>query len=160
MCALRLKVTGEKMGIITAYAPQSGREYDEWQQFFEQLSILWESIAANGPVCILGDLNSRIYQRLATEGDNIGEHYYKAKCQNMHEKLNRFLLLGMMQQHGLQLANSYFQHDLEETITYRDFGVPLHSIKEANPNRLAQLDIMLVPSTWLQKVKDVKKRQF
>ena len=110
----------------------------------------------NGPVCIFGDLNSRIYRRCAAEEDHIGEYYYKADCINLHAKLNRFLLAEILQRHDLQLANSYFEHSLTETITYRDLGVHLHKISEANPNRLAQLDVALVPKKWMHKVKDGK----
>ena len=97
-----------------------------------------------------------MYQRLASEEECIGEHFYKAACPNFHEKLNRFLLTELMHQHSLQLANSYFQHGLEETITYRDFGVELHKLAEANPNRLAQLDVALVLKNWLHTVRDVR----
>ena len=65
-------------------------------------------------------------------------------------------MVELMHEHGLHLANSFFQHSLEETITYRDFGVKQHEIGTANQNRLAQLDVMLVPGQWMPKVRDVK----
>ena len=78
LCALRLRVQGGKIGLISAYAPQSGRAYEERRDFFNQLSSLWGSISINGPVYIFGDLNSRLYRRLVTEEGRIGDHYYQA----------------------------------------------------------------------------------
>ena len=35
LCALRLRVQGVKIGLISAYAPHSGRDFDERARFFE-----------------------------------------------------------------------------------------------------------------------------
>jgi exonuclease III len=72
LCALKIKVRGGKFGIISAYAPQSGRPFDERQSFFNDLADMHQSMSCNAGTIIAGDLNARLYDRAPGEEEFIG----------------------------------------------------------------------------------------
>ena len=74
MCMIKLKVKGGKMILFSTYAPPQTIKHpvNERQQFFNELAEFWMLVSCNGPKIIAGDLNSRLYCRLANEHSFIG----------------------------------------------------------------------------------------
>ena len=59
--SMKLRSRGGKIAILSVYAPQSGRSFDERYAFFQDLLEFWNSILSYSPKLIFGDLNSRLY---------------------------------------------------------------------------------------------------
>ena len=107
-----------------------------------------------GPSIIFGDLNSRVYSISAGEEKYIGPHSLINTVQNVSPQANRYLLLELCVQAGLAIANGFFKHDLEETVTYYDVGTDKR--QPASADAFAQLDVSLVPLHWFGHVLDVR----
>ena len=67
--------------------------------------------------------------------------------------MNRYLLMQICTEHDLTIANTFFQHHLDETVTYYDIGTDPRA--PASVNTFAQLDVALVPRSWATMVHDV-----
>ena len=72
MTCLRMKCSKGKFAIFSAYAPTGIYPYDVRQEYFANLATFYESVSVRGPKYILGDLNSRIFERQAEEEHIIG----------------------------------------------------------------------------------------
>ena len=57
---IKLRCSGGKTNIISAYAPHSGRPFDERLAFFENLKGFYEAMQTHGPTIVFGDMNSRL----------------------------------------------------------------------------------------------------
>ena len=60
MASLKLRVQGGKAAFISAYAPHSGKRFDERQQFFQEVSDFLSQTSCHGPKFLMGDLNARL----------------------------------------------------------------------------------------------------
>ena len=76
MASLKIRIPGGKMAIFSAYAPQSGRHYDERQEFFQNLASFVKSTSSHGPKIICGDFNARLYRRLPGEEEIMGQYIF------------------------------------------------------------------------------------
>ena len=78
---LKVRSSGGKIAIVSAYAPQSGRPFEERFSFFQDLLHFWKSISSHGPKFLLGDFNARLYQQFAGEEEIFGSFYVKNQRQ-------------------------------------------------------------------------------
>ena len=154
---IKLRCAGGKLSIISAYAPHSGRKYDERLAFFQNLGWFYKSMSTHGPTIVYGDLNSRLYQISAGEERYIGPHALLNPVQRITPQMNRYLLLEFCAAEDMQIANTFFEHDLEDTVTYYDVGTAASAV--ASPEGFAQLDVALVTRLWKDHVLDVRSQR-
>ena len=114
---LKTRVPGGKMCILPAYAPHSGRPYDERQKFFQDLQVLYNAVSSNGPKLIFVDFNARLHLQLPGEESVIGPHVFGDKQANLQHFSNRFLLLEFCIACGLAVANTFLSNPAEKQIT-------------------------------------------
>ena len=107
-----------------------------------------------GPTVVFGDFNSRLYQIFAGEERFIGPHAFLNPVQQLNPEMNRYLLLRFCAAAGLVITNTFFEHSMDETLTYFDIGTDKNA--PASSHGFAQLDIALVSSQWFNSVLDVR----
>eukprot|EP00959_Pyramimonas_sp_CCMP1952_P170073 3553196-Pyramimonas_sp.AAC.1 len=74
MASLKLRVPGGKAVLFTAYAPHSGKPFEQRHTFFHDLAEFVESTSAHGPKLAFGDLNAKLFRRLDGEHSVVGPH--------------------------------------------------------------------------------------
>ena len=147
MACLKIKCPGSKFAVFSIYAPTSAYAYDVRQKFFEKLSVFYKSVSAHGPKYVLGDFNSRIFERQAGEERIIGDSYFRnAKPVSLSSTLNRFLLCEFCSSCELQIANTFFQQPVANQITYYDIGG--QPMDDCNTGKFAQIDLILCPHSY------------
>ena len=150
MSSLKLRTSGGKVALISAYAPHAGRPFEERFGFFQQLCGFWRSISVNGPRICFGDFNSRLYCKLAGEEDHIGQFYFQNRMATLRPDLNRFLLLEFCACASVQIANTFVDLPLDKIVTYRELASkPMDAI---TPATFAQLDLVLIETKWKHRV--------
>ena len=151
LCSIKLKTTSGKLSVICAYAPHNGRPHDERQQFFSELSTLYDHTNGCQEKIVFGDLNSRIGRQLPGEEEQIGLHSFgRAATSGIPGEFNRDLLLELCVSHELAVANTFFDLNVDKQVTYREPGVsPMDNVTD---DKFAQLDLMLVPQGFLHQV--------
>ncbi len=141
--AIKIRASGGKVAIISAYALQSQRPYDERCNFFPELKQFWQSISVNGSKFIFGDFNSRIYTRFPGEESIIGDFFFKNHAIYLRPDLNRLLLIEMCSACGLQATNTFIDLPDDKLVTFRAPGTaPMDTV---SPSKFAQLDLLLAP---------------
>ena len=120
--------------MITAYAPQSGLDYEKRQAFHYELQDLIRATTAHSTTMAFGDFNAQLLRRGPGEEDMIGPHVFK----NLHgnpnhderhngnanaQLSNRQLLLETCVAYDLAIANSFFDHPDSMKVTCRNLGV-------------------------------------
>jgi hypothetical protein len=147
-------VPGGEIGLISAYAPDSGYNFDIRQQFFRELGEMYSKTSVNGPKLILGDLNSRLQRRLPGEDDYMGEYTFGNRGATLETGSNRELLVELCAEHCLVIGNTFFEHPPEEQVTFRSLGTP--PLDPISAQKFAQLDYVLTSSGHLQDLVDVR----
>ena len=111
------------------------------------------SVSVHGPKLIYGDLNARLQFRTATEHSIIGQHVFGDSSSSLSASNNRNLLMEVCNSLNLCIANSFFQHSPESTVTYWGIGsTPLASI---TTRAFAQLDFCIAQQDWIDSIQDV-----
>ena len=154
VACLKLKVRNGKIALISAYAPHSGRAYDERQNFHAQLDRAYQRTSVNGPRIVFGDLNARLHTCLPGEGDVIGDFVFRTGRAVEELSSNRELLLELCTSHSLAVANTFMDTPLEGQLAYRNLGVP--SMEAVTPARFGQLDLLFMPPDELHRVENVR----
>ena len=92
-----------------------------------------------------GDLNARLYDRMPVKNKFIGPHLFKNPTQLRNPSLNRHLLIELCSRCHLQVANTFFDKPVHNTVTYVDIG--FNSSSPITDRSHAELDVFLV-SLW------------
>ena len=148
--ALKLRVPGGKIAIMTVYAPQSGRSFDERFTFFNTLFEFWKSLSSHGPKLIYGDLNSRLYEQYAGEDEIFGPYFFKNSVKHITSDMNRFLLMEFCSACDLQIANTFVDLPPDQLVTYRTPGIAPQAV--ITSWTFAQLDLLLVEKSWASRI--------
>ena len=93
VATLKVRTIGGKVAIINAYAPHSGKPYDERHDFYPDLSRVYSSTSAHGMEMVCGDLNARLHRRLGGEEDVLGPFVFGNAGAHLEEGSNRDLLM-------------------------------------------------------------------
>ena len=147
MASLKLRIKGGKAAFISAYAPHSGKHYDERQAFYHELGEFIARTTAHGPKFVLGDFNARIYRRLSGEEELIGNGVFTNSEATIPDKANRHLLVEMCESQGLAVANTFFNNLHEELVTCYNVGCTEQ--KEISWQCHSQIDFVLCSQAWL-----------
>ena len=122
IAAIKLKCKHGRIAITCAYAPHNGHPVRNRSRFFSQLSQFHASISVNGPKFLFGDLNSRIHVRRAGEHEIIGPYVFGDPAAVCSITKNRSFLLEMCSSLQLCIANTFFNHAIENQVTYWGIG--------------------------------------
>ena len=141
------------MAVISAYAPHSGRPYDERQNFYAELERAFQRTSVNGSRIVFGDLNARLHRRLPSEEDIFGDYVFETRSR-MELGSNRELLVELCTSFALAAANTFIDLPPEELVTYRNLGVA--PLTQVTADRFGQLDWLLVPQQDLHRVRDIR----
>ena len=112
------------------------------------------SISSHGPKICLGDLNSRLYCRLAGENEIIGPYFFSNGSKQLNSNMNRFLLLETCARCDLQIANTFIKRANEKQVTY--YELTANPADTVTPNKFAELDVVLIGKEWLQTIVDIQ----
>ena len=154
LAVVKLRTKGGKMSLISAYAPHSGKGFDERQLFFEQLDTAFQRTSVNGLKLVMGDLNSRLHRSFPGEHLIIGDHFFKTSVRRLELGSNRELLLEFCAANSLAIANSFFDLPPEELVTYRNWGVD--PMSPVSAQQFGQLDFLLLRQADMPKVRSAR----
>lgn len=153
MASLKLRIPGGKMSAFSAYAPHAGYPFPERQAFFENLASFYNKTSAFGSKVILGDMNARVYRRLAGEDDIIGEFFLKGEGAPVPDNSNRHLLVEMCVATSTALANTTFDKPADQLATCYNIGAA--AFDEVSWRTHGQIDYVIVPKSWQHVVQDI-----
>ena len=122
---IKLQVKGGQLGIICAYAVQGGRDFMKRHSFYDTLSNYYSKFNVHGPKLIAGDLNARLNAKRSGEEEILGDTTFGYPLAAKDPLSNRSLLMQLCVRHGLVVANTMFDHELERTVTYHGWGYTL-----------------------------------
>ena len=143
--------------IISAYAPTAAANTDDKEQFYEELRKQTKKYSKRGIVIIGADMNCKLSEPGAAEGDGIGPHVFGLgqaveEIEGVEE--NRAFLLEYLVNSSMQLSNTMFKENDKYLITYR-------ADKSANNKppyirgRFEVLDYIIIPQRWKNSIRDV-----
>ena len=133
------------MILFSTYAPPQTTKHpvNERQQFFNELAQFWMSVSCNRPKIIAGDLNSRLYCRLANEHSFIGNSIVEQIERKLDMSMNRFQLIELCSELELQIHNTFSNMELHDLVTYREICYRTEQCISRSNHEL--LDLFLVP---------------
>ena len=110
------------MKICCAYALMQTATFlvDIRQAYFHKLANFWSSFSCNGPKIIAGDLNSRLYVRMANEHSIIEPHIIEKKRKHLDADMNRFYLVQLCMEFDLQIANTFMPGTLQDLEIFQE----------------------------------------
>ena len=153
LASIKFRVSGGQVVFISAYAPHGGYDFDFRQSFFNDLEHFYRRQKPHGPTLVLGDLNSRLHVRRPGEEDELGPFVFGNKDFHEDPMANRGLLISTVRSLGLCVANTCFDKAAEQLVTY--FELAASPMDIIHHSKFAQLDFVLVPTTWFPFVKDI-----
>ena len=114
-----------RTNLIAVYAPHSGRNDQELEQFYHDLTGLLSEIPKHEINVLLGDWNVRLQERLPHESHVIGPHVFRdehSKIENLNDdqRRNRIEFIMFCQNHGYVVTNTWFEKPISKLVTYRN----------------------------------------
>ena len=122
MAALKIRVRGGKMSIITAYAPHSGYDFADRQSFFHSLSEFVHKQSVHGPKLVFGDLNARLFRQLPGEEHLIGPYVFENRVAKISPCANRHLLVEFCTDVGMTVMNSFCDVPFDQKVSCYSIG--------------------------------------
>ena len=113
---LRLMCEGEVVNILSVYAPQVGREREEKEEFWQDLSEFVGEIPSEEKIILAGDLNGHIGERAEGYEEVHGGFGYGVRNGEGES------ILEFAKQQKLVVCNSFFKKEKEKFITYNSGG--------------------------------------
>ena len=98
----------------------ANHSFQDRQLFFEELSNFWQSISCNGPKCVIGDMNSRLYRHISGEDHIIGPNITHQSHRAIPAHANRSLLIEFCTECELLIANTFRESDEKNSFTYKE----------------------------------------
>ena len=111
------------------------------------------SVSVHGPKLIYGDLNARLHFRTASEYSIIGQHVFGDSSSSLSASINCNLRLEVCSNLNLCIANTFFQHCPESTVTY--WGISYTPLANITTRAFAQLDFCIAQQYWIDSIQDV-----
>lgn len=153
LACLRLRVKGGLLNVLSAYAPHSGHSYQVRKLFFDDLLSQWKPTGAHTCCIALGDFNAKLFGRMPGEQDVLGAFVFPSPQRKDLTQTNRDLLIETCRGLGVRIANTFFDHLEENTITCRILSAqPMDVI---TPTDFSQIDHCLVDTNAIKLVKDI-----
>ena len=149
-----------RTNLIAIYAPHSGRNYQELEQFYHDLTGLISEIPKHEINVIMGDWNVRLQERLPHESHVVGPHVFRdehSKIENLNDdqQRNRTEFIMFCQNHDYVVTNTWFEKPMSKLITYRN--PTSHTFEPPyNTNKFGQLDFILVNQRWRNSFHNVE----
>ena len=103
---------------------------------------------------IYGDLNARLYTRIAGEEQIIGSNVLMHPQINLRTDMNRSLLLQLCTECSLMIANTFTDTSLQDSVTYREIWYDKES--EISKSNHEMLDILLLPQSCAHKIQFIQ----
>ena len=136
--AMKLKVKGCILNIVSAYAPQVNNSMEEKNDFWEDLDGLIESISKEERIFLGADLNGHV-----GEG-NIGDEKIMGRYSARMRNKERSMVVDFGKRMDLAIVNTYFKKKDKHRVTYISGG------------KNTQLDYVMCRRRNLKKMCDCK----
>ena len=151
IAAIKVKVEGGGVALVSAYAPPNTKPHDERQQFYTELGDVTNKLSVHGPKILLGDFNARLQCQQPGEEDIIGPGTFGRDGAVVdNDQSNRGLFIELCTRLQLCAANTLQAARPEYLVTYRDLGTKVDD--PISYPAYAQLDYILVPVGWCGSV--------
>ena len=123
-----------KLTLVTVYSPTEDADFDEVEQFHNELREYLHEVPAHNLLIVCGDFNAR----LGWEGARSGWYYHRTTSRN------GVLLKETMEETNLEASNIRFQKKKSRLWTFLSDGT----------QRKATLDYILIRKKWRNSIKD------
>ena len=154
LASVKLRVTGGKAVLFSAYAPHSGKPFGERQTFYQHVAEAYSATSSHGPKLLFGDWNARLYRRMPGEEKVIGEHVFYNSSAAIPADANRNLLLELCASNDLVIANTFSEHQPDALVTC--YNVGHHPMDQISWKSHSQIDFLLCPREWHVVCKDIR----
>ena len=108
-----LAIGSRKLCVMSVYAPQVGRSQRERKEFREKVEELLQLVEEDEILCLAGDFNAHIGQRMQGEEKCVG----KFGCGQRNSEGNEWVQL--IERNGMAIVQTFFQKRESHKITYR-----------------------------------------
>jgi len=126
IAALKIKVDGGSLAVVTAYAPPGTKPHDERQNFYTELGDFVTRLSTHGPKIVVGDFNARLHMRFQGEEECIGEGVFGRCGAAPEEGTNRELFMELCSRLKFFAVNTRERLAPEYLATYRCEAGPSH----------------------------------
>ena len=116
LMAMKLKVKGSNLNIVSAYVPQINNSLEEKNDFWEDLDGLIESISKKERIVLGANLNKHVGK--GNTGDEKIMKRYGAGTRNKE----RSMVVDFEKRMNLAIVNIYFKKKDEHRVTYMSGG--------------------------------------
>ena len=138
LMAMKLKVNGSILNIVSAYAPQINNSMEEKNDFWEDLDGLIESISKEERIVLGADLNGHVGK------GNIGDEEIMGRYGAETRNKERSMVVDFGEKIDLAIANTYFKKKDEHRETYK------------SGEKSTQVDYMMCRRRNLKEICDCK----
>ena len=153
IAALKLRMVGGKLRLLSAYAPHSGYRFQARKAFFDELERAWKLSSQHCTTVALGDLNAKLFHRALGDEDVIGEFFFRSPMRKDMSQTNRELLVEVCRAVGCCIANTYYDHPPECLVTCRALGTAPRD--DISAEKFSQIDHCLLSPSMLENVADI-----
>ena len=150
IAALKLRVDGGSMALLSVLAPHNLRPIPERIWFYDELEKAVQAVKVNGSTYVFGDLNARLGQRRHGEEAILGGYCFGREAQHVVEAPNRDLLIEFCTNFELAVANTWVHNPPHAQVTYHELSVP--PMSRITIETFAVLDLLLCPAQSIHKV--------
>jgi exonuclease III len=137
--SVKLAMDGQPcLNVVSAYAPQSGCDSSEKQQFWDDMEEVLQNIPGEETKMIGGDLNGHVGEQ-SIVFDNVHGNYGYGTCNDQGKDI-----LNFASTYNMAIVNTFFKKKEEHLITYK------------SGRNSSQIDYILVDRSCLNRFKDCK----
>ena len=111
LLAMKLKVKGSILNIVSAYAPQVNNSMEEKNEFWEDLDGLIKSVSKEERIVLGADLNGSVGKGNIGDKEIMGR--YGARIRNK----KRLMVVDFAKRMDLAIVNTYFKK--KDVVTYK-----------------------------------------
>ena len=147
-----MRVSGDKAGIVSCYAPHSGHALADRSQFFETLGTVCTRMSLHGPMCVAGNFNAKLYRRRCDD-HCMGPGVFSNPDSAVPQDCNRHFLVELCAHLGVAIANTLTDDSVEHLVTCYNVGSrPQDAVTWQSH---LQIDSILLRTAWLPKIMKV-----
>ena len=138
MMSVKMEIEGVMVNVISAYAPQVGRELNEKEAFWNDLDEMVKSVHKGKRVLIGADLNGHVDEGNRGDEEVMSRHGFKER------NLEGQIIVDFAKRMQLTVLNTYFRKKEEQRVTYK------------SGERCTQVDYVLCRRCNLKEISDCK----
>ena len=141
LAALRVKVSGGVLNIVTAYAPHDGHDFESRHAFFTNLADNTRRRGYFEETIVLGDFNAQLGYSGEGEHHIVGPFVFRKALRQKSSISNRELLMEYCMTYSMHITNTFFDYPDDCLVSY--FNLVAKPMDIISQTTFAQIDHVL-----------------